>query len=369
MKKFFVFLYFVMIVSAFVQAEVKVSASAGAGSTFVQSNSSGEGSEFGGAYFFADVSAGNDYASAGGKIYYRLSSAQQPSDLGQKVELKKAYVKVRPVGSEIFEIAAGKLYNYYLPGNYFGLGEFYTGASRWGKTGLGVKSKIGGFEFGAALPLTESSVKFTSDWAANISLLYDFADISTKTGATLLYDRSLQTDGNYKDDLSSTISLYYTPKFQGFVKKFSLALSLSFNAEPYVANLTFKNISNYNNANLKKSHFASVNLKSNFGPVAFVFEGEAGHSVNGSMIPLYAGIQTDIPLAGGFSFRPKAFYYAGLDSEVSDNNRQTFELYPRFWLNINNWSASAGCDLLYKQANKKEWNFQWKIPLFLEYKF
>ena len=369
MKKFFVFLYFVMITSAFVQAEVKVSASAGAGSTLVQSNSSGEDSEFGGAYLFADVTAGNDYASAGGKIYYRLSSAQQPSDLGQKVELKKAYVKVRPVGSEIFEIAAGKLYNYYLPGNYFGLGEFYTGASRWGKTGLGVKSKIGGFEFGAALPLTESSVKFTSDWAANISLLYDFADISTKTGATLLYDRSLQTDGNYKDDLSSTISLYYTSKFQGFVKKFSLALSLSFNAEPYVANSTFKNISNYNNANLKKSHFASINLKSNFGPVAFVLEGEAGHSVNGSMIPLYAGIQTDIPLAGGFSFRPKAFYYAGLDSEVSDNNRQTFELYPRFWLNFNNWSASAGYDFTFKQVDKKEWNFQWKIPLFLEYKF
>lgn len=361
----------VLALSAVLFAEAKVKGNTGFGSTLVESTESGV--EFGGAYLFADVSGENEYVSAGGKIYYRWSSFEKLEELGQKLDLKKAYLKVRPSGSDIFEIAGGKLYSYYLPGNFFQLSEIYTGASRWGKTGLGAKGKITGFEFGASLPLSESYLAFQNEWGLNAALVYDFSTIKNfiplKLGASFIFDRALQKDESYKNDFSSTVNLYYTSKVRGFVSNFNAAVSFSYNAEPFVASSIFKNVSNYKRTELKKANFLSLNLKSNFGKVAFTLEGEAGHSVEGSMIPLYAGSQINLPVIGGLSFKPKIFYYAALDSSDSEKSRQTVELYPRLWFTYEKWTFAAGYDFAFKQADKELWNFEWKVPVLVEYKF
>lgn len=89
--------------------------------------------QFGGAYIWGDIIQGNDYVTAGGKIYYRINAVKDFEDESQKLEIKRAYIKVRPAGNDFFEIGLGKVYSYFLPGSYFSLAEVYTGNNRWGK--------------------------------------------------------------------------------------------------------------------------------------------------------------------------------------------------------------------------------------------
>lgn len=327
---------------------------------------------FGGAYTNLNITAENEYVTAGGKIYFRLNSTDEWESLAKKIEIKKAFLKARPFGTDLFEIAIGKLYSYYLPGNFFQLSEIYTGSSRWGKTGLGVLINKNGFSGGAALALSESYEAFTDSVGVNGALVYDFKEISSKIpvklGADLLYLREVEDDDTYSDDFSSTVSILYTPKVDGFISKLSLALSYSYNSEPYVASSVFKNVTNYKNADLKKSNFASVNFSTDIGRVKFTLEGEAGHSKEGSMIPLYAGTQLLIPVFKFIYFKPRFFYYAALDEDDNSASRQTFEVYPRLWLEIKNVAISAGYDFDFKQTSDDEWRYEWAIPFFIEYR-
>ena len=115
---------------------------------------------FGGGYLLFDSTMGNDYVTMAGKLYWRFSSAEKSDDESQKIEVKKANIKIRPFGTVLVEVAVGKLYSYALPGSYFQLSEIYTGASRWGKTGVGVQFNYAGFSGGVAVPVTESYVSF-----------------------------------------------------------------------------------------------------------------------------------------------------------------------------------------------------------------
>lgn len=392
MKKVLIFAV-AIVASGFVFAKPNTKGNVIVGVTPVASeyNSSKDANEekFGGTYACADVVVENDYLTAAGKLYYRVKmhddtdsenkDLDSSESLAQEIEIKKAYVRVRPFGNKLLEASIGKLYSYYLTGNFFQLGEIYTGASRWGKTGIGVKSEVSGFTFGAAMPVTESYVEYSNDFGIAGAIEYDFSELSKSVpvtfGGTFSYAKASKADTKKKTDnitneFSSAFSVNYAPSLKGFVKRLNVTLTANFNAEPYVSHSTFKNVSNYNNADMKLSHFASVNFRSFFGRVQFILEGEAGHSVKGSMIPLYMGTQVLVPVVNHFYFKPQFYYYAGIDEDNDDNSRQTFEFYPRLWYSNDKLIVSAGCDFDYKekQSEKNDYVWEWKIPMYVEYK-
>jgi len=370
-RKVLIIALLVSMTEIFIFAITKASFSIG--SDIVNSDSSAEGKiHFAGLYSNLNLNVDNDFVTAGGKIYYRVNGFEAWSDASQKLDVKRAYLLFRPFGNEWLEIGGGKLYSYYLPGNFFQLSENYTGASRWGKTGVGLSFNKSGFSGGIAVPLTESYVKFSESWGLNGALVYDFKvlneSIPVKFGADAVYAATKQKSGTYDNDFSSTASVLYTPAVKGFVSKISLAASFTYNGEPYVASSVFKNVSNYKNEYLKKSNFASLNYSSNFGKFQFVAEGEAGHSTEGTIVPLYLGTQVTIPVTTWLCFKPRFYYYAALDSADSEKSRQTFEVYPRVLFTFNSWTVSAGFDFDFKQTSSAEYDFEWKVPFFAEYK-
>lgn len=336
--------------------------------------------QFGGAYVLGDFALSNDKLTAAGKIYYRLNSAETAGDESQKIDIKRAYLRYRPFASNLLEFSAGKLYSYYLSGNYFQLAEIYTGASRWGKTGAGAKIEYNGFLFGLAIPVTESYVAFADYFGLNAAFSYDFSFLSKsvplKLGADVLFTRT-GVDYSAKDDITDeadydfakSVSLYYAPKLDGFISRPAVTLTYSHNAEPYVSSSVFKKVSNYSDSDMKKSQFASFNYRSYFGTVQLLAEGEAGHSVSGNMIPLYAGAQLLIPVIGKtVYFKPRAYFYAALDTEDNDNSRRSFEFYPRAWITKGKYTVSAGIDVLHKEYDKDYWKWEWEVPLYVQYK-
>ena len=334
--------------------------------------------QFGGAFVWADIIQGNKYVTAAGKIYYRLNSVKEGQEEQHKLDLKRAYVKIRPTGNDLFEVAAGKLYSYYLPGAFFNLAEIYTGNNRWGKTGLGTKFELAGFTWGLAMPVTESYVNISDSFALAQGFSYDFSHLNENlpltAGFTLHEDFS---DHNFSsDDFAFSASLYFTPDFTGFISRVKAFLSYSYNAEPYVASSVFKNVANYSKEDLKKAHLISLNTLFSINKVAFVWEGEAGHSVNGKFIPLYSGFQALIPLTEHIALKPRFFYYAAFDYSDFDCSRQTYELYPRLWLTFGKCNVSAGAIFSFmqigtdkKDASKSNWYFGWEVPLYVEWKF
>lgn len=368
-KNFLIFIIFSLAAAGFAKAK----GSAIAGSNIVETSDSNDGSvRFGGAYAGLNLTAENEYVICSGKFYYRLGAADEWENLTQKLDVKKAVLKFRPFGNDVLEIAGGKLYSYYLPGTFFQLSEIYTGAGRWGKTGVGLSFDKSGFFGGMGIPLTESYVKFKENFGLSAAFGYDFKNLKEnfpiKLSADLLFSNTKQNDNTYARDYSSSISVLYNPADFNIFKRTSVAFVFSYNAEPFVANSVFKNVSNYKLANLKKADFASVNISSNIGKVQLVLEGEAGHSKEGSLIPLYLGAQTGIPFTNWLTFKPKVFYYAVFDSDNNNASRQTIELYPRFLLNFEKWTLSAGYDFDFKQMSESDWAFEWSIPLYIEYK-
>lgn len=371
MNKKVILSFGILLISINVYAKTKGSVTVG--SELIENDASEEGKVlFGGAYTNFNITAENEYVTAGGKLYYRLNSTDSIDGLGQKLEIKKALLKVRPLGDNSIEFAIGKLYSYYLPGNFFQLSEIYTGASRWGKTGVGFVFNKEGLSVGGAIPLTESYVNFSDGFGLNGAVVYDLktvnADLPVKLGADLLYSAAKQGDAPLKNDFSSTVTALFTPSLKGLVSKVSVAASFSYNAEPFVASSVFKNVSNYKNADLKKSNFGSINASANVGKIQLTLEGEAGHSTKGSIVPLYAGTQVVVPVTEKIALRPKFFYYAALDSQDKSAGRQTFEIYPRVWITTGDFVISAGYDFDFKQVSASDWNFEWSVPLFVEYK-
>lgn len=339
-----------------------------------------ESKQFGGAYLKGEGSLSSEKLTVSGKIYYRLNSSSSRDEEAQKLDIKRAFLRYRPFGSELLEVSAGKAYSYYLSGNYFQLAEIYTGATRWGKTGIGAKSEWNGFTFGLSLPVTESYVKFKDYFGFGAGAGYDFSALSenipVKLGASLLYTRT-GADYSSKDDItdgadydfSESFSLYFTPELEGFISKPALTLTYSHNSAPFVSNAAYKNVANYSDSDLKKSKFVSLNWRSYFGPVQFLAEGEAGHSVSGDMIPLYAGTQLLIPVIGKTVwFKPRFFYYAALDTKNDKNSRASFEFYPRVWITKGKYTFSAGADILHKEYEKDVWKWEWSVPVYLQYK-
>ncbi len=336
--------------------------------------------QFGGAYVLGDFALSNEKITAAGKIYYRLNSSNGFESNAQKIDIKRAYVRYRPFASNLLEFSLGKFYSYYLPGNFFSLSESYTGATRWGKTGAGIKSEVGGFTFGLGLPLEESYVKFADKFDLNAAVVYDFSNLSesipVKLGGSLLFSRtgidysakdSIKDEAEFK--FARSVTVYYTPKIEGFFSKSTLALTYSYDAEPYVSSSVFKNVANYSNTDMKKSQFASLNFKGEFGPVQLVLEGEAGHSISGSMVPVYGGSQLLIPIYGKtLSFKPRFFYYAGIDTCDDSKTRQTFEFYPRLWITAGKYTVSLGFDFYRKELTRNDWEWSWSLPMYVQYK-
>ena len=323
---------------------------------------------FGGTYGLFDVLLSNDYASIGGKLYYRIGSSDSLDSLSQKLEVKKAYIKVRPFGKDTLEVALGKLYSYYLPGSYFPLSEIYTGSSRWGKTGLGFSLSSFGIRGGLALPLLESYKSFSSEFGIHGGLSYDIKNalpsIPLTVGGTIFYDYAEE-----KTVWAGTLALYWTPSFDGIISKLSCFLGFSFNSEPLVSSSVYKNISNYKK--IGNAHFASVNLYSAIGDFLVYLEGEGGVSLEEPYIPLYTGLQVHIPLISHIALRPRFFYYAGLDYKNSSLSRSSFELYPRLWFSFESLSlsVSAGADFLFRETDKNVYDLSWNIPIYVQYSF
>mgnify|MGYP006907960149 CR=1 FL=1 len=339
-----------------------------------------QSSQFGGAYFLGDFALSNEKITAAGKIYYRLKSADSRDEEAQQLDIKRAFIRYRPFASNLLEFSLGKLYSYYLPGNYFQLSEVYTGATRWGETGAGAKLEYSGLTFGLALPLKETKTAFKDSFGLNAAAYYDFsylndsfplkigADINcTRTGAVYSKTDAKTSDVDY--DFEKSFSLYFTPKISGFFKNPALTLTYSHNAEPYVSSSVFKNVSNYSDSDMKKSQFISLNFRGNFGAVQMIAEGEAGHSISGDMIPLYAGTQALIPLYEKIVwFKPRFYYYAALDSGDSEKDRSTFEFYPRAWITAGKITVSLGADILHKEYEKAFWKWEWSLPMYIQYK-
>lgn len=329
--------------------------------------------QFGGAYIWGDIIQGNDYVTAGGKIYYRINAVKDFEDESQKLEIKRAYIKVRPAGNDFFEIGLGKVYSYFLPGSYFSLAEVYTGNNRWGKTGLGTKFEFAGFTTGLAVPATESYVPFKDDFTLAAAIDYNFAHLNESVPIDLGFAASQDF---IKEEFKFAVSTLFAPKTTGFISKTKLFLSYSYKAEPYVANSTFKNVANYNLADLKKAHLGSLNFNMNFGKVALTQEAEAGHSIDGDYIPVYSGTELFIPITEHIGLKPRVFYYAAFNTEDSDLSRQSVEFYPRLWLTFGKCDVSAGAIITLMQAGTSakdaklsDWYTGWEIPLYATYKF
>lgn len=329
-------------------------------------------SGFGGAYYLGDFIMSNDYITAAGKIYYRMSGATNRHEESQKLDIKRAYIRFRPDGTRALEISAGKLYSYYLPGNFFALSEIYTGSSRWGKTGVGLKSEVAGFTFGLGLPVTESYVAYEESFGINGAIGYNFKhlydNVPLSLGADVFYTRTDSEKEGLDYSHSWAASANWTPSFGGFVDKMNLTLTYSSRSEPFVASSTFKNVTNYKDEKMKDSNLVSLNLATNLGPVELTLESEAGHSVSGDMVSLYDGIQLLIPFNDLVAFKPRFFYYGAIDAKDSDRSRTTYEVYPRLWFTWDQWTVSAGFDWFYKETEKDKFRGEWNVPIYVKYK-
>lgn len=359
--------------------------------------------KYGKFYLLGDIIMSNAYVTAGGKIYYRIGAAEEFEDLTQRLEIKRAFIRFRPFGNEFLEISGGKVYSYYLPGNFFQISEVYTGNSRWGETGVGVKSEINGFTFGLAIPVGDSSstietaTKYDDFFALNGAVGYDFSKISenfpVKASATAGFTRATKSTSTKTktavDEKKGTVttvttkvvtdispeyekhwaySLYYTPKLQGVISKLALAVTYSYNAKPFVSNSGYTPVINYNDSQMKRSQFASINFRSNFGPVQLLAEGEAGHSLDGNKIPLYLGTQLLIPIVKHIDFKPRFNAFAAVDSCDYQETRRTYEFYPRLWVTGSSWIVSLGADINHKEVAHNDWKWEWSIPFYFEYK-
>ncbi|WP_407428743.1 hypothetical protein [Treponema sp.] len=335
--------------------------------------------QFGGAYFLAESTMSDDYVTLGGKLYYRLNSTDSKENESQKVEIKRAYAKVRPFGNRIFEIAVGKLYSYYLPGGYFSLTETYTGSARWGKTGIGVKSEVNGFTFGLALPETESYVAFKKDWGLNASVSYNFSSLSKEVpltlGANVLYsaagngnsdgssDGKADVNSVSEKDFSECFSLDFSKKNFGIFKNFSVFMAFSHNTVPYVSSSVFKTVANYSNKEMKNSNLFSLAFRPAIGSVKITSESEAGHSVEGNMVPFYSALQVYFPVYGILALKPMAGYYAAFNTCDSSKSFDTWEFYPRFMLEFEKWTVTAGWDMFYKEISDNDYRWLWTVPV------
>ena len=145
-------------------------------------------------------------------------------------------------------------------------------------------------------------------------------------------------------------------------------MTVSGKTEPYVSSSVFKNVTNYKNEDMKESNLISLNFNSYVGDVQVELEAEAGKSVKGNMIPLYTGLQLLIPFTKIVAFKPRVYYYGALDSDVSDDSRQTFEIYPRLWITRGLWTYSLGFDWFYKQTSKDEYKAEWNVPIYVKYR-
>lgn len=329
-------------------------------------------------YLLGDVILSTDKLTAGGKIYYRIPAMEKSEELSQRMEIKRAFVRVRPMGNQLLEISGGKLYSYYLPGNFFQISETYTGASRWGESGVGAKSEWNGWTFGLSLPVGETSSKVetatkTEDFfAMNGALGYDFSTIDSsypfKLNGTTGF-RKTKKDGDPNYDRIFAASLYYTPKLDGFVNKMYTTITYSYNAKPFVANTGLSPLINKNDTDFSLCHIVSFNYRSYFGPVHFTFEGEAGKSTTAEKVPLYAATQFMIPFTEVFAVKPRFMYHAAINLDDCDETRTSWELYPRLWITPNkNWNISLGADFIRKQISKDDWKWEWSIPFYVEYK-
>lgn len=329
-------------------------------------------------YFLGDFIVSNDHITAGTKIYYRIGAAEKADDFTQRMEIKRAFLRVRPFANKVLEISGGKLYSYYLPGNFFNISEIYTGNSRWGETGVGIKSEFAGFTLGLGMPVGETSskietaTKYDDFFGLNGAVGYDFSklneDVKIKLNGMAGFRRTKKKDAPFYEELYG-LSLNFAPVTEGFVTKLNTTVTYSYNAKPLVANTGFQPVINYADEDLKKCHLASLNHRSNFGPVQITFEGEAGHSVDGYKIPVYGALQLLIPFTDVIAFKPRFMYYAAYDEMDSGKDRSTFEIYPRAWITYNQWTFSLGADFVNKQVTKDDWKWEWSIPFYVEYKF
>ena len=344
---------------------------------------------FGGSYARVESVMSDDFVTLGGKIYYRVKGSNSTTSASQEVELKRAYVKIRPFGNNLAEFAVGKLYSYYLAGSYFSLMEIYTGASRWGKTGIGFKSEFNGFTLGLALPAmeTNSAAKkankeynfFRTDWGMNASLSYNFAELSDSLpitfGANLLYSASGKgaSDGSSdgeadvnsvsEKDFSECFSAYYYTKNLWIFSRFSTFFAFSHNAVPYVANSSFRPVANYSNADLKRVNLFSLAVKAYFDNFRVVLEGEGGHSVDGTMIPFYTALQFKLPLYEGLSLQPIFSYFASYDTSDSKNSFDTWLIYPQLVLEYKRLTLTAGWHGAYMEVKDDDYRWLWYLPL------
>ena len=327
--------------------------------------------QFGGAYVLVDSKLNDKYVTLGGKLYYRLNSTESKEEESQKLEIKRAYAKIRPFGTNIFEGAIGKLYSYYLSGGYFSLTETYTGATRWGKTGVGVKSEYNGFTFGAALPLTESYVAFKKDWGINFAAAYNFSELNENLplnmGFDVLYgatsDGEADVNSVSEKDFSECFALNFSKRNFGVFKTFAVFAAFSHNAEPYVANSMLSPVTNRKNADLKQSNLFSLAFRPTIGKVKITSESEIGHSVEGDMVPFYSALQVYFPVYGIVALKPMAGYYAAYDTSDSSKSFDTWEFYPRVLFEYENWTITAGWDMFYKEITDGEYRWVWEVPI------
>ena len=334
--------------------------------------------KFGKNYLLGDVILSTEKLTVGGKIYYRIAAMEKSEDLSQRMEIKRAFLRVRPMGNELLEISGGKLYSYYLPGNFFQISETYTGASRWGESGVGAKSEWNGWTFGLSLPVGETSKKIETEtrtkefFAMNGAIGYDFSHLDSaypfKLNGTAGF-RKTKKEGEPDYDQIFAASLYYTPKLDGFVNKMYATITYSYNAKPFVANTGLSPLINKDDSDLALCHIISLNYRSYFGSIHFTFEGEIGKSIDGNKIPVYGATQFLVPFTEVLAIKPRFMYHSSINLDDGDDTRTSWELYPRLWITPNkNWNISLGADFVKKQISRDDWKWEWSVPFYVEYK-
>lgn len=330
-----------------------------------------------GAYSMIECVLSDERATLGGKLYYRLKEAKSSDEEAQKLDVKRAYAKVRPFGNSFLEIAIGKLYSYYLSGGYFSLTETYTGAVRWGETGVGAKTEFKGLTLGLALPVTESYVAFSKDWGLNAAASYNFAEISKNLpfifGFDVLYSAGGDDDEDVNNvsekDFSESVALNFSKRNFGIFSSFGFFLAFSHNVRPYVAHTVLSPVAEVSSsksplyAKVKKSNLFSFALRPTIGKVRVTSESEVGHAVDGNLIPFYSALQVYFPVYGIVALKPMAGFYAVFDTSDSSNSFRTWEFYPRIMLEFDKLTVTAGWDIFYKEMSRNHFYWIWTVPI------
>ena len=86
------------------------------------------------------------------------------------------------------------------------------------------------------------------------------------------------------------------------------------------------------------------------------------------MLPFHSVLQVYFPVYGVLALKPQAGYYAAYDTSDSSKSFDTWEIYPRFTVELEKWTFTAGWDMFYKEIADSDYRWLWDVPITAKYR-